>query len=286
MKTTITRGLLTALAFMLVAGCSGMTKFERAATCVAAGATIGGAAGGMNEGRDAVKGAIGGALAGALICAMIDNDDDNDGVNNMSDKCPGTPAYAAVDEKGCAKDSDEDGVADYRDQCPGTPKGTVVDSHGCPKDKPVVNTVKDDDVDGVVNADDLCPGTPRGTKVDDKGCPRVQKIVMQGVNFEFDSATLTGQAESVLLDQVRVLEENPAQAISVTGHTDSYGPDGYNKDLSLDRARAVRDFLEKSGVDESIVTVSGAGELEPVADNSTLTGRSQNRRVELQIIRE
>ena len=277
---------MTALAFILVAGCSSMTPFERAATCVATGAVIGGGAGGMNEGRDAVKGAIGGALAGAVICAMIDNDDDNDGVANMNDKCPGTPEYAPVDEKGCAKDSDGDGVADYRDQCPGTPKGTPVNANGCPPDKPVVATVKDDDVDGVVNADDLCPGTPRGTKVDDKGCPKVQTVVLKGVNFEFDSANLTGQAESVLLDQVKVLEENPAEQISITGHTDSSGPDTYNKDLSLERAKSVRDFLIKSEIDPSIVTVSGAGELEPVADNGTRIGRTQNRRVELKIVRD
>ena len=283
---TIIRGLLTTLVFIAVAGCSNMTSFERSTTCVVTGAAVGGGVGSMNEGRDAVKGAIGGALAGALICAMFDNDDDNDGVANMSDKCPGTPVNAPVDELGCALDSDADSIADYRDQCPDTVKGTDVDTNGCPKDKPVVKKVQDDDLDGVVNADDLCPGTPSGTVVDDKGCPPVQKVVLRGVNFKFDSAILTSDAKSVLLDQVRVLEENPAVKVSITGHTDNYGPEVYNRTLSLDRAKAVRNFLAKSGLDENIVTVSGAGELEPVADNTTAIGRSQNRRVELQIVRQ
>jgi OOP family OmpA-OmpF porin len=68
----------------------------------------------------------------------------------------------------------------------------------------------------------------------------------------------------------------------IIGHTDSVGPEEYNQKLSLRRAEAVRDFvLRKYEVDPNIIKVSGKGESEPVADNSTKAGRAKNRRVEV-----
>ena len=90
------------------------------------------------------------------------SDGDSDGVADPSDKCPGTPAGAAVNAAGCPLDSDADGVADYLDKCPGTPAGTMVDAAGCP-----VNT----DADGVADYLDKCPGTPAGVAVNAAGCP-------------------------------------------------------------------------------------------------------------------
>jgi OOP family OmpA-OmpF porin len=89
-------------------------------------------------------------------------DSDGDGVPDKKDKCPGTPAGARVNEKGCPTDSDGDGVWDGIDQCPDTPSGWKVDEKGCPLDS---------DGDGVPDATDACPDTPRGAKVDEKGCP-------------------------------------------------------------------------------------------------------------------
>ena len=57
----------------------------------------------------------------------------SDGVDDLVDSCPGTPAGAAVDARGCptSTDADGDGVADDRDACPGTPAGSRVDARGC-----------------------------------------------------------------------------------------------------------------------------------------------------------
>jgi outer membrane protein OmpA-like peptidoglycan-associated protein len=89
-------------------------------------------------------------------------DTDGDGVPDRKDDCPGTPAGAHVDYRGCPIDSDDDGVPDGIDQCPGTPRGIKGDARGCPVDS---------DGDGVDDGADRCPNTPKGTKVDAKGCP-------------------------------------------------------------------------------------------------------------------
>lgn len=69
--------------------------------------------------------------------------------------------------------------------------------------------------------------------------------------------------------------------VRVVGHTDSKGSDAINNPLSVDRAQSVRDYLAGRGVSPTRVETEGRGSHEPVADNSTEAGRSQNRRVEI-----
>ena len=69
--------------------------------------------------------------------------------------------------------------------------------------------------------------------------------------------------------------------IQVGGHTDSTGSDQYNLLLSQNRAQAVGNVLTGFGVQPVRIDVVGFGETQPVASNSTESGRAQNRRVEL-----
>ncbi len=108
-----------------------------------------------------------------------------------------------------------------------------------------------------------------------------RRIVLRGVNFDFDSAAIRDEAAVVLTTAVEVLEESPDAQIEVAGHTDSTGPEAYNQGLSERRARAVVDYLERKGIKASRLRVAGHGESQPVADNGTRDGRAQNRRVEL-----
>jgi outer membrane protein OmpA-like peptidoglycan-associated protein len=103
-------------------------------------------------------------LGGGLVYAIgaTPRDTDADGVPDRKDQCPGTPAGARVDDKGCPIDSDGDAVFDGLDQCPDTPKGATVDAKGCPSDA---------DADGVFDGIDTCADTPKGATVDAKGCP-------------------------------------------------------------------------------------------------------------------
>ena len=159
----------------------------------------------------------------------------------------------------------------------------------------------DEDGDGVPDSRDKCPGTPHGVKVDADGCPppapapvveeavvvKEETIVIRDVHFQFDKATLTASDKQVL-DKIatRLKAEAPTARMTVTGHTDSVGSDSYNQKLSDKRAHSVVEYLIQQGVPRSnFVSVSGAGESQPVADNKTADGRAQNRRTEIKIQR-
>ena len=108
-------------------------------------------------------------------------------------------------------------------------------------------------------------------------------IVLRGINFDFDKATIKAEFEGVLEAGAEVLKENPGVRVQVAGYTDSVGTDEYNQGLSERRANAVLGYLSSHGVDASRLSATGFGEANPVADNATADGRSQNRRVELNI---
>ena len=109
-------------------------------------------------------------------------DADGDGVLDGLDQCPSTPAGASVDAKGCPADADGDGVLDGLDQCPSTPAGAVVDPAGCPLDA---------DKDGVPDGLDKCPNTPPGAEVDDVGCQRFRDSDGDGVDDAKDRCPST-----------------------------------------------------------------------------------------------
>lgn len=111
--------------------------------------------------------------------------------------------------------------------------------------------------------------------------PISKKIVLRGVNFDFDKATLRPDAIPILDEAARTLKAEPSLMVSVEGHTDSRGTEPYNQSLSERRATTVRNYLADHGVDRNRLTVVGHGELQPVASNDSDDGRAQNRRVEL-----
>jgi len=159
----------------------------------------------------------------------------------------------------------------------------------------------DEDGDGVPDSRDKCPGTPKGVQVDADGCPppvpapvveevvvvKEETIVIRDVHFQFDSAKLTAADKDKLNTVASRLKQEAASArLTVTGHTDSVGSDAYNKKLSDRRAHSVVEYLIEDGVPRSsFVSVSGAGESQPVADNKTADGRALNRRTEIKIER-
>ncbi|CAG0910778.1 unnamed protein product [Cyprideis torosa] len=146
-----------------------------------------------------------------------------------------------------------------------------VDANGC---------VFDLDGDGVLNVDDECPDTPRGMAVHANGCPKFTGV-LEGVKFELDKATLTGQSKAILAKVATELMSYPTLNVIIVGHTDSQGSDAYNNKLSLARAKSVAAFLTSQGVRGERMRYAGYGERFPRSTNETLAGRAQNRRVEL-----
>jgi OOP family OmpA-OmpF porin len=212
-------------------------------------------------------------------------DTDRDGVPDYLDRCPQTRSNIIVDTDGCPLDGDEDGVPDYLDQCPNTPLNVPVDSRGCPFDS---------DGDGIPDYMDNCPDTPPGTEVDKFGCslksqekelPEITKMVLSGeVNFATGKSDLRPDSYSMLNKLVKVLNDNPDTRWIIEGHTDNTGSYQLNKILSDERAWAVTDYLISRGIESSRFDVYGLGSDYPVADNSTNSGRTLNRRVSIEMI--
>ncbi len=105
----------------------------------------------------------------------------------------------------------------------------------------------------------------------------------QDILFAVDSAALRPDLRRDLQAIAANLQRYPDSLIQVTGHTDSTGSMAYNQSLSERRADSVASVLIESGVSARRVVARGAGQSQPVASNSTASGRSQNRRVEIVI---
>jgi OmpA-OmpF porin, OOP family len=219
-----------------------------------------------------------------------DPDNDNDGILDKPDKCPlvAEDIDKFEDEDGCPdEDNDKDGLADRIDQCPNEAEDIdkFQDDDGCPD--------ADNDGDKVVDyptPDDKCPMEYAETP---DGCPQKYTLIVvtaekielkQTIFFDYNKATIK-KVSFPLLDEVALaFLDHPAIQVRIEGHTDSRGGDKFNKKLSQKRAESVRKYLIDKGVDGSRMEPKGYGEEQPIADNRTEEGRSQNRRVEFIIV--
>ena len=113
---------------------------------------------------------------------------------------------------------------------------------------------------------------------------RSAPITLGDLHFAFDSAQLLAEADGPLGALVRELQGDPDLRVSVSGFTDTSGPEEYNRLLSERRTESVAGYLRGRGIDPSRIERRGYGESNPVADNATREGRKRNRRVELQVL--
>lgn len=107
------------------------------------------------------------------------------------------------------------------------------------------------------------------------------KVNMADVLFDTAKYDLQPAAREALAKLSGIVEAHPGLKLQIEGYTDSVGSDAYNQTLSESRASSVRAYLVSQGVDPAAVTSIGYGKSSPVASNDSVTGRKQNRRVEI-----
>ncbi|MBP5368208.1 MAG: PD40 domain-containing protein [Bacteroidales bacterium] len=105
-------------------------------------------------------------------------------------------------------------------------------------------------------------------------------VVLENVNFEFNSAKLSPSSEAVLRQLALFFAEYPQYKIELGGHTDAVGNNEFNMVLSEKRCRTVYNYLVMVGIDPKRLTYRAFGKTTPVAPNTTSEGRALNRRVE------
>ena len=103
------------------------------------------------------------------------------------------------------------------------------------------------------------------------------------VTFDTNSSDVSSRFYSVLDSVSLVVNEFDRTYVDVIGHTDDRGADTYNQQLSEQRAVSVADYLMTRDVLPQRVLTRGLGENAPIAPNATATGRTLNRRVEIQL---
>lgn len=163
---------------------------------------------------------------------------------------------AALEAK-LTQDTDNDGVADYKDIEPNSAAGAMVDTKG----KTII--VKDSQ------------GTVVNTESD------LKTLINGGyvaVYYDFNKSTPTADSTGSIDFILTYLRNNPSANVEITGYADEIGSPSYNDTLSNERANNVKQTLVKANVNESRLTIVGAGE-DTSVDKSSDAARSLVRKV-------
>ena len=300
------RALLSAtLLLPLVLGCATIRQAseERGPlVCAAVGGFVGGVAGAIignnnNSGDPGAGAAIGlgsGAAVGAALCAAFARPNLEPVVSVSGGPLNGT-APLTVNLRADASDADGEIVSYTWDLGDGnTTSGESLSSRVGGVDLvqlAVAHTYKSPGVYTaalVIQDDDglMATNSVRINVTAPVSAPppaRRPLAILGDLYFAFDSAELLAEADGPLGSLVRELQGNPELRVRVSGYTDNSGPEEYNQALSERRTQSVASYLRTRGVAASRIDERGYGESSPVANNATREGRSQNRRVELEI---
>jgi outer membrane protein OmpA-like peptidoglycan-associated protein len=101
--------------------------------------------------------------------------------------------------------------------------------------------------------------------------------------FVSDSDTLTPESQRLYQNVFVDIKNRAVYQVEVVGHTDSLGDRPYNQQLSLRRARALRDRLVQDGIEPAYITVAGRGQLDLAVKTGDQVSEPRNRRVEITV---
>ncbi len=134
-------------------------------------------------------------------------------------------------------------------------------------------------LDGVVTLDDLV-GLPENVLVGKK------TMLPSDLLFEYNSAELRESARVGLMKLALLVERNPGLYCWIEGHTDLFGGDSFNLDLSQRRARSVKEYLTGSlGLPGEKIITRGYGKAQPIIGGGSVDEQAPNRRVEIKMRR-
>ncbi len=111
------------------------------------------------------------------------------------------------------------------------------------------------------------------------------RIVLMGVNFDFNSAKLKPESYPILYHAAQIMLENPDITVEVQGYSDNIGSEKNNIKMSQMRADAVKNYLVARGISADRISSAGYGSANPIGDNKDAAGRAMNRRIEFKVFR-
>lgn len=240
-------------------------------------------------------------------------DSDGDGVNDSADQCPGTPKGTQVNSSGCplvaAVNADSIRMAAQADSmrmkmhADSVAAAARADSLRMAQEAAAKAAKDSAEAAAKANADRISAledslkaargAALRASLRDSLNAARMRdslrvlmatpnaKLVLAGVNFATNTATLTQSSRFILDEVAKSLNDNPEVRVEVSGHTDNTGSRALNVRLSQARAEAVKKYLVDHGVAADRMEAKGYAWDRPVATNKTVAGRAMNRRTEL-----
>ncbi|KQW57988.1 OmpA family protein [Variovorax sp. Root411] len=120
-----------------------------------------------------------------------------------------------------------------------------------------------------------------GVVIEQTADNQLHVVIPNELSFDTGRANVKRNLAQVLDKVAEGLKSATAASVRVVGHTDNTGSEEGNERLSVSRADSVRNHLVGRGVSTTAITTDGRGSREPLADNGTVAGRAQNRRVEI-----
>ncbi len=112
---------------------------------------------------------------------------------------------------------------------------------------------------------------------------QIELVMPSNITFASNQSDIKPEFYQTLNGVGKVLAKYDQTTLVIGGHTDASGSDDYNMDLSIKRAENVGNYLASQGVVSPRIRALGYGESQPVADNTSDSGKSQNRRVQILI---
>lgn len=162
---------------------------------------------------------------------------------------------------------------------PAPPTAAVI-----PEPEPGPSEAEDQAADPVPEKPALNTEGFQDSAIDLTPVPEGIRLTVKDIRFAPDSANFLPTEKSRLDLLAEALKQIPDRSFLVEGHTAATGRPGGEMDLSIERAKRMVDELVNRGINPDRFIYKGWGGTRPIGDNSTNTGRSRNRRVEITIL--